>query len=92
MIPENEALNKIIFTTEDNEQIELYIEEQTILNGHVYLLASKDDDDESEAYILKDISTKDDIDAVYSIVDDEDELSVIADIFKELLEDVDILL
>ena len=87
-----EQKNKVIFTTEDNEQVEFYILEQTKLNGITYLLVTDSDKEEEEgtAYILKDLSKDEDESALYDIVEDESELESIAKIFEELLEDVDI--
>ncbi len=86
---ENE--NKVIFTTDENEQVEFYILEQTKLNGYTYLLVTdaEEDDEEGNAYILKDLSTDAD-DAVYDMVEDEKELDLIGKIFEELLEDIDL--
>jgi hypothetical protein len=84
---------KIIFTTEDNEEIEFYVLEQTKLNGINYILVTDTDEEEgveAEALILKDISSEEDEDAIYDIVEDDDELMLIAKIFEETLEDIDI--
>ncbi len=84
--------NKVIFTADDNEKAEFYILEQTQLNGVTYLLVTDSDEEEDEttAYILKDTSTDEDESAFYELVEDEEELALIAKIFEELLEDVDI--
>lgn len=82
--------NKVVFTTDNNEQVEFYVLEQTKLNGFTYLLVTdaEDEDEEGTAYILKDLSTEDDDAALYDIVEDEKELDLIAKIFEELLDDV----
>ena len=49
---------------------------------------SKEDD--AECLILKDTSEERDIDSIYEIVEDEDEITAIAKVFQELLEDVEI--
>ena len=87
-----EQKNKVTFTTEDNEQVEFFVLEQTKLNGITYLLVTDSDGEEEEgtAYILKDLSQDTDESALYDIVDDENELESIAKIFEELLDDVDI--
>ena len=43
-----------------------------------------------ECIIVKDLSEKDAAEAVYDIVEDDKELSVLADVFAALLEDVEI--
>lgn len=84
--------NKVTFTVDDNGQAEFYILEQTQLNGFSYLLVTDSDEleDETTAYILKDTSTEEDESAYYELVEDEEELALIAKIFEELMEDVDI--
>ncbi len=86
---ENQAIVK--FLTEDNEEIQFCVLEQTTLNGVNYLLVAEDpEEDEAECIILKDLSDKDATEAVYDIVEDDKELSVLADVFAALLEDVEI--
>ena len=47
--------------------------------------------EEAEAYILKDISSDDDKEAVYEFVDDDNELDTLAKLFSELIEDTEII-
>lgn len=84
--------NKVIFTTDNNETVEFHVLEQTKLNGNTYLLVTDADvnDEEGNAYILKDVSADTDESAVYDVVEDERELEAIAKIFEELLDDVQI--
>lgn len=90
----SEKNNKIVFTTQENEKVEFIVVEQTKLNGINYLLVTEDslenDDTEAEAYILKDVSAKEDDEAIYDMLEDENELEVIGKIFSELLEDIDL--
>ena len=77
----------------DNEEaIELYVLEETRLNGVSYLLAADTPDEEAEGscYILKDMSGREETEALYEFVEDEDDLEGLMKIFDELLEDVDI--
>lgn len=87
---ESKVDNIVSFYTDEDEEIRFRVLEETKLNGVCYLLVTEDEDDE-EAYILKDISKTDDSEAIYDIVEDEKELNLIAAIFEELLEDVDII-
>jgi hypothetical protein len=82
--------NKVIFTTDDNETVEFHVLEQTKLNGNTYLLVTDadDNDEEGNAYILKDVSAETDESAIYDVVEDDKELEAIAKIFEELLDDV----
>lgn len=82
--------NKVLFITSDNEEIEFTVLEQTTLNGKNYLLVVCDDnEEESEALILKEILTENE-DVVYDIVEDDVELDAVSSVFAELLEDYDI--
>lgn len=83
---------QIIFTTDDGEEVAFYVVEETRLGGSSYLLvsSSEDEEGEAEALILKDISEETDEEAVYSIVEDEHELEMVAGIFRELLDDIEL--
>lgn len=84
-------MEKLIFTTPDTqEEVEFYIIEQTRINGMNYLLVTESDEEETEAYILKDISKIEESDSVYEIVEDDEELEAISKVFSELLEDIDL--
>jgi hypothetical protein len=85
-------MEKIVITGEDGEQIELYVLEETKIEGKTYLLVTESEDDEAEAYILRDDSSDNDTDAMYEFVDDENELDALAKVFSELIdEDTDII-
>ena len=82
-------MEKINFVTDDNEEVEFYIIEETRVNGYNYILVTDsqdEDDEEAEAYILKDVSDSADPEAAYEFVEDEG----VSKIFAELLEDIDI--
>ncbi len=84
--------DEIIFTTEDGEDVTFSVIEQTRLGGIDYLLVSTCEavDGEEQALILKDISKDTDTEAVYEIVEDEQELDLVAAIFEELVDDIEI--
>jgi uncharacterized protein YrzB (UPF0473 family) len=88
----NNKPDEIMFTTEDGEEVVFRVLEQTRLGGTDYLLVSTpgDDEEEAEALILKDISKDVDEEAIYDIVEDDRELELVAGIFKELLEDIEL--
>ena len=83
---------KICFVDEDGKETEMFVIEETRINNVNYILVTEDDgeNEEAEAYILKDISDDGDEEAVYAIVDDESEIDYIGKIFSELLEDIDV--
>lgn len=82
--------DEIVLTSEDGEEVTFQVLEQTRLGGVDYLLVSTTDEEEAEALILKDISNATDEEAVYDIVEDERELELVAGIFKELLDDIEL--
>ena len=79
-------MEKIYFMSEDGEELELEVVEETMLSGIKYLLVCEGEDDESEAYILKMVS-EDEEDAVYEIVEDDVEFEAVAKLFEELVGD-----
>ena len=81
----------ITFTTEDGDEVQFHVIEETRINGRDYLLVLDDiEDEEQEALILKDVSAEGEPEAVYEIVEDEKELAAVAGLFSELLEDTDL--
>ena len=72
--------------------MDVYVIEETRINGINYLLVADgpEDSDEVEAFILKDCSDESDADAVYETVDDEEELESVMKIFSELMDDVNL--
>ena len=81
-------MEKIKFEPDGKEAVEFYILEQTMLGGVTYLLVTEEEDGDSDAFILKDLSSQEDTEGLYEIVSDERELSAVAEIFEDLLEDV----
>ena len=79
--------NKIILTDENGDKIEFTVIEETKLGDVSYLLVA---DEYEEACILKDVSASEDKEAVYEFASD-DEFDAIADIFRELLDDYDLI-
>lgn len=86
-------MEKVTFRAPDSEEsVEFYVVEQTRMNGIDYLLVTVEEDGDSDAFILKDVSTKEEEDSMYEIVESEEELEYMSKIFAEMLEDVDITL
>lgn len=84
-------MEKVIFQSpEDGEKVEFYVVEQTRVGGIDYLLVTLEEDGDSDAFILKDISKENEEEATYEMVESEEELESISRIFAEILEDVDI--
>ena len=70
---------KIVFIDEDGNEVEMYVVEETRINNVNYLLVTEDegDEEEAEAYILKDISKEEDEEAVYEMVVEDSEIDYI---------------
>ena len=84
-------MEKIKFTFEDtSETVEFFVLEQTKINGAVYILVTDSEEDDAECLILKDMSSAEDADSVYEVVEDDAELLAVSKVLEELLEDVDI--
>ena len=84
-------MEKIKFTFEDtSETVEFFVLEQTKINGAVYILVTDSEEDDAVCLILKDMSSAEDADSVYEVVEDDTELLAVSKVFEELLEDVDI--
>ena len=77
---DKEELNmeKIIFQSDDGTAAEFYVEEQTNIAGVTYLLVSDSQDEEADAYILKDISAPGSTEACYAVYA----------VFQQMLDDV----
>lgn len=82
----------ITLETEDGDRVDFTVLEETKINGMNYLLVtdSEEDDEEGQCYILKDRSQKEDAQAVYEFVENEDELDYLFGIFSELIADMDV--
>lgn len=76
---------KIVFTTDEGEEILLYVIEETRISGVNYLLVSESEDEDADCVILKDNSKDTDTEASYEIVEDDEVLESVAAVFKELL-------
>ena len=85
----------IRFVTEDGEEVEFYVLEQTILNGFHYLLVEDGSADPEEedvvVYIMKGAAGSEDEEemAAYEMVEDEEELISVSKVFEQLMEDTD---
>ena len=79
---------KVIFCPDGDEPVEFYVLEQTRISGTNYILVTDFEEGDGEALILKDMSSEEDKESVYAIVDDDTELAAVAGVFEDLLEDV----
>lgn len=83
-------MEKIKFMSEEMQETDFYVLEQTKVNGVSYILVTDSEEADAECLILKDTSAEDDKESVYEIVEDATELGAVLKIFEELLEDIEI--
>lgn len=83
-------LEKIAFALEGTEKAWFYVLEQTTIGGRHYILVTEEEEGDSDAFILKDVSDDKSTESIYEIVEDDTELSAVAAVFENLLEDIEI--
>ncbi len=84
-------MDKIYFRPdEESGEIGFYVLEETRIGGVSYLLVTESEEEDAEAYLLKDTSADGEEEACYEFVEDEQELNAVGAVFAELLEDTDV--
>ncbi|HJC51120.1 MAG TPA: DUF1292 domain-containing protein [Candidatus Anaerostipes avistercoris] len=81
--------NKIFLYDEEDNEIELYVLEQTTLAGRNYLLAADSQDEDGVVMIMKEVKAEDDM-VSYEFVEDDEELKIISGIFNELTDEFEV--
>ena len=85
-------MEKITFVPDGGEAVDFYVLEQTTIGGVNYILVTEaEEDEEGEAYILKDMSDSDAEERVYSMVEDDTEFDAVSAVFENILEDIDLI-
>lgn len=85
-------MEKITFVPDGSEAVDFYVLEQTTIAGVTYLLVTDaEEDEEGNAYILKDISPADTDERTYTMLDDDAELAAVSPVFESMLEDIDLI-
>ena len=83
-------MEKVAFTDPvDGETVEFYVLEQTKINGYNYILVTEDEDGDCDCYIMKE-TIESDGESTYDMVEDDTELNVLAKVFAEMMDDVEI--
>ncbi len=82
-------MEKITFNPEGDAPVDFYVLEQTTIAGVNYILVTDFEEGDGEALILKDLSNNKETDSLYEIVSDETELKAVAQVFENILEDVE---
>ncbi|MBR2528197.1 MAG: DUF1292 domain-containing protein [Blautia sp.] len=87
-------METILFTLDDGSTEEFLVEEQTVIAGKTYLLVSRlqDSGEDAYAYIMKDTSSQESPQAIYEMVEDEEEVSAVFDVFRQMLAEEDVVL
>lgn len=93
-----EQENILIFTDDNGEEARFEIIERTKLVGKEYLLVcpidfiedENEDDEYDTALILKEVMVDGSEEAVYEILEDENEMILIGNLFKELNDDIEL--
>lgn len=83
----SQEMTKLEFTSSDGQTLSLYVLEQTRVNGTDYILVADGDDEQAQAFIMKDVSDESEAQATYDMVEDDVEFNAVAQVFEELLED-----
>lgn len=83
-------MEKIRFNPEgtEGEAVDFYVLEQTRIGGVDYILVTDTEEEDGEALILKDCSRDGEEEAVYAIVEEDEELAAVAQVFQSIMEDI----
>ena len=85
-------MEKITFVPDGGEAVDFYVLEPTPIGGVNYILVTDaEEDEEGEAYILKDMSNAEAEERVYSMVEDDTEFDAVSAVFENILEDIDLI-
>ena len=85
-------MEKITFVPDGGEAVDFYVLEQTTIGGVNYILVTDaEEDEEGEAYILKDMSNAEAEERVYSMVEDDTEFDAVSAVFENILDDIDLI-
>ena len=81
-------MEKIMFTPDGEEPVEFYVLEQTRIGGVSYILVTDVEEGDGDALILKDLSKDGEAEGRYCVVEDDNELSAVAEVFESMMDDV----
>ena len=85
---ENKETKVVNFTTDNGEEIPFFVVEETKIAGENYLLVTDSEDDEADAYILREVSENTE-ENFYEMLEDDEKINAISKVFAELLDDVE---
>lgn len=82
-------MEKITFNPDgDGEAVDFYVLEQTRIGGINYILVTEEEDGDGEALILRDESKDGEEESVYIIVEEDEELQAVAQVFQSMMDDI----
>lgn len=83
-------MEKITFSPDgpEGEAVDFYVLEQTRIAGVDYILVTDEEEGDGEALILKDLSKDGEEEAFYAIVEEEEELDAVAQVFQSMMDDI----
>ena len=85
-------MEKIKFMLDTQENVEFYVLEQTRLGGKQYILVTDVPEGDGDALILRENpSGEGSSESIYEVVEDDTELSAVAAVFENLLDDTEFL-
>ena len=79
---------RMVFISDTGEEEVFFVQEMTTLRGTQYLLVTETEDLDGDAYIFRQ-SEETEEGITFDMVDDDDELRALTDIFEELIADED---
>lgn len=83
-------MKKITFTPDDGKPVDFYIIASATLDGRSYILVSETMDEDADALVLREDSGAGEDEALYSMVEDDEEFAACARVFADLIDDDDI--
>lgn len=85
-------MEKIKFMLDTQESVEFFVLEQTKLGGKQYILVTDAPEGDADALIFRESPLGEGkSESVYEVVEDDTELSAVAAVFENLLDDTEIL-
>jgi len=79
--------DKIVMVMEDGSEVEFTILDSTVFGGNNYILVTDaPDDEDGECYVMKEVSSEDDEEAVFESVEDDAEADAVFSLFKQMLD------
>ena len=85
-------MKRLTFQPDGGAPVDFFIIAQETIDGRSYILVSEAEDGDADALILRDDSDAEAEDALFCVVEDDDEFAACARVFSTHLGDEDILL